>query len=247
MTKAFAILKFFKKRFAGRVREGLVFRLALVQVISFLLLSSSNSEAQRSYFFGHTTDATPVNISLRDKDAVLDFKIPKAYLTFSENWSGGLQDFLVLEASFPSMTPLSFAGGDVNKPDALVIHLHSYSRTGAKFSTRGTIDFFASQVWTYVGDTQDKIGRSYRHYLAKRDLEKPRDDDRFGKEYFVADDRDAYLECFLEAQNPNMGCSLFADYAKSLSLTIQFRRSQFEHWPEFYQSVVTLFDSLRPG
>ncbi|WP_375415229.1 hypothetical protein [uncultured Bradyrhizobium sp.] len=149
----------------------------------FFLILSDGSFAQGIYYFGHTTDPVPIEIALRDKTETFHFKIPKAYLTFSENWTGGVQDFLVLETSFPSMAPLSTVAGDVNELGALVIHLHSYPRTGADPNVRKTIDFLISNMWSYIGDFSDKNGRSYKHYVYKQDDQKWKDQKRLVKDF----------------------------------------------------------------
>jgi hypothetical protein len=128
--------------------------------LSFLILSPS-ADAQRTYYFGRSTNVTPVDIAIQDKDEILNFKVPKAYLTFSKNWSGGLQEFFVLEANFPSMHPLSLAESSVKDTDALFIDLHSYSYTGADLSTRKTISFFIEDRWTLIGSVTKRDGRSY--------------------------------------------------------------------------------------
>ncbi len=63
--------------------------------------------------------------------------------------------------------------------------------------------------------------------------------------FFVVDGRNVYIECFREILNPHVGCRGFADYGNNLSLTFQFRRNQFERWPDFYEAIVNLLNSLR--
>jgi hypothetical protein len=213
-----------------------------------LFFASSNAEAQRPYYFGRTADLTPVNVTLQDTDAVLHFRIPKAYLTFSQNWSGGLQEFLVIEASFPSMAPLALPEGDIKHTSALIIDLHSHSSTGAKYSTEKAINFFIKDRWILVQDVKDKAGRAYQYYVDKRDVNKRDDITQLLKESFVVDGQHIYFECLREFLNPSVGCSGFADYGSNLTLTFHFPRSQFERWPEFYEAAVRLLNSFRePG
>ena len=220
--------------------------IARFTAIVFCLFSIPlSAEAQRSYYFGQSTDPAPVELAIQDKDEVLHFSIPKAYLIFSENWSGGLQDFFVLETVFPSMVPRSLAGIDANNADVLVIDFHSYANTGANYSTRKTIDFFVKEKWARVESALVKNGRSYQYYVEKRDVEKRFDNHSLIKEFYVADGQDIYFECFRELSNPHVGCHGFADYGKNLSLSFAFRRSQFERWPEFYDAVVRLLNSFR--
>lgn len=51
----------------------------------------------------YTTNMEPVEITLQNSPAVL--RIPKAYLTFRENWKGGEQEFVVVEFTYPDMAP----------------------------------------------------------------------------------------------------------------------------------------------
>jgi hypothetical protein len=194
----------------------------------------------RAYYFGRTTDTTPIQISLRDKAVVRTFSIPKNYMTFSENWAGGAQDFIVVEVRFPSMMPV-----DDRSPSTsdLVVRVHSFARTGANFSTEKTVEFYKSERWSFAGEFLDKDGHSYERYLEKRQSHKLHS--RQYKEFFVEADGKRYLECLHEDQNREVGCSLFSDYGESLSLVIQFKRSQFERWPAFYSAVVNLLDSFR--
>jgi hypothetical protein len=213
-----------------------------------LFFASSSVEAQRPYHFGRTADLTPVNLALQDTDAVLHFRIPKAYLTFSTNWSGGLQTFIVIESSFPSMAPLALPESEIKHTDALIIDLSSHFSTGAKYSTEKAIDFLIKDSWALIGNMKDKAGRSYQHYVNKRDINKRDDVTQFLKESFVVDGAHIYFECLREFLNPNVGCSGFADYGSNLTLTFHFRRSQFERWPEFYEAAVSLLNSFRvPG
>lgn len=220
----------------------------LAVLIACLFFASSSVEAQRPYYFGQTTDLTSVNISLQDTNVVINFKIPKAYLTFSANWSGGLQDFIAIASSFPSMRPLALPEGEVKHTAALIINLSSHSSTGAKYSTEKAIDFFIKDRWTLVQNVKDKAGRSYRYYLDKRDVDKRDDVTKLLKESFVVDGQHIYFECLREFSNPNVGCSGFADYGSNLTLTFHFPRSQFERWPEFHEAAVRLLNSFRePG
>jgi hypothetical protein len=212
--------------------------------IAFLLSVSLSASAQQSYF-GRSVDPGPVELSIRDKDEVLYFSIPKAYLTFSKNWFGGLQDFVVLEAVFSSMVPRSLAKVESNNTDALVIDLHSYAHTGANYSTRKTIDFFIKDRWALVENDLVISGRKYQYYVEKSDVEKRHDSTRLIKEFYVADGQNIYFDCFREPSNPHVGCIGVADYGKNLSLSFIFKRSQFERWPQFYDAVVRLLNSLR--
>jgi hypothetical protein len=213
-----------------------------------LFFAPSNVEAQRPYYFGRTTNVTPINVSLQDTDTILHFRIPKAYLTFSQNWSGGLQEFLVIESSFPSMAPLALPEGEIKHTDALIIDLHSHSSTGATYTTKKAIDLFIKDRWAFVQAIKDKAGRSYKYYVDKRDVDKRDDITQLLKESYVVDGQHIYFECLREFLNPNVGCSGFADYGKNLTLTFHFRRSQFERWPEFYEAAIRLLNSFRqPG
>src|SRR5258706_409188 len=61
------------------------------------------ADGPRPYYFGQTTDATPVNLAMQDADGIVQLRIPKSYLSFSENWKGGLQTVVNLEVVAPKM------------------------------------------------------------------------------------------------------------------------------------------------
>jgi hypothetical protein len=213
--------------------------------IAFCLFSVPLSASAQQSYFGRSVDPGPVELSIQDKDEILYFSIPKAYLTFSKNWLGGLQDGFVLETVFPSMVPRSLARVESNNTDALVINLYSFAYTGANQSTRKTIDFFIKDRWALVESALVKNSGTYQYYVEKSDVEKRHDSARLIKEFYVVSGQDIYFECFRELSNPHVGCHGVADYGKNLSLSFAFRRSQFERWPEFYDAVVRLLNSLR--
>src|SRR5205814_1209187 len=53
--------------------------------------------------FALTTDPTPVEFTIRERR----FRVPKAYLEFKSEWTGGKTDSLFLQALLPSMDPPS--------------------------------------------------------------------------------------------------------------------------------------------
>src|SRR5687768_14901615 len=67
----------------------------LYQVVTF----SSN--------VGYSKDTRPIELKLVDQsgNAVLDLRVPKAYLTWTPNWGGGKQEFLKIQAFLPDMQP----------------------------------------------------------------------------------------------------------------------------------------------
>ena len=216
----------------------------LAALAACLFFVTSNVEAQRAYF-GQTTDPTPVDVAIQDKNEILNFRIPKMYLTFSKNWNGGLQEFLVLEVLFPSMAPRSSVANTITiGPDVLVINLEFFYNTGAENSIPKLIRYFVADQWAFVEDITDNKGRRYKYYVNKRDVEK-RQDSTLLKEFFVPDEQGIYFECLREAANPHVGCSGVLNYGQNLSLRFQFRRSQFERWPEIRDAAIALLNSLR--
>jgi hypothetical protein len=215
-------------------------------LVACLFFATSNVEAQRPHYFGRTTDPTPVDVAIQDKSEILHFRIPKMYMTFSENWKGGLQEFLVLEVLFPSMAPRSSVANSITTgPDVLVINLESFYNTGAENNIPKLIRYFVADQWAFVEDITDNKGRRYKYYVNKRDVEKRQDSTLLIKEFFVPDGQDIYFECLREAANPHVGCSGVVNYGQNLSLRFQFRRSQFERWPEIREAALTLLNSLR--
>jgi hypothetical protein len=219
----------------------------LAALAACLFFASSHVEAQRPYYFGRTTDPTPIDVAIQDKSEILHFRIPKMYMSFSENWKGGLQEFIALELLFPSMAPLSSATDNsiTGESEALVVNLQSFYNTGGNYNIPNLIRYYIRDQWTFIEKITDKRNHQYKYYVNQRDVEKRNDDTRLIKEFFVPDEQDIYFECLKEAANPHVGCSGFVNYGQNLLLRFQFKRSQFERWPEIRGAAVTFLNSLR--
>ena len=71
----------------------------------FYVVIKAEREGRLFYLpaFALTTDPTPVEFTIRDRR----FRVPKAYLEFKSEWTGGKTDLLFLQALLPSMDPPS--------------------------------------------------------------------------------------------------------------------------------------------
>src|SRR5262245_64823695 len=106
----------------------LLFRLMLAISVAGSLFAIETGPIVRlsaaPLYSGRTQDPTPVELTMQDRDAVIRFKIPKMYMTFSPNWSGGMQQVVVFEVVFPGMSP---AGNrSLASAEALVIGMCSF-------------------------------------------------------------------------------------------------------------------------
>jgi hypothetical protein len=63
-------------------------KLALLTV--FLFSASSNAETQSHSYFGRTTNPTPIDVAIQDKNEIVHFMIPKVFMTFAKT---GMVDF----------------------------------------------------------------------------------------------------------------------------------------------------------
>jgi hypothetical protein len=227
---------------------SVVTRWKLATFVVLLFFSSSNAETQSRSYFGRTTDPTPVDVAIQDKNEIVHFTIPKVFMTFSKNWEGGLQSGITLEVIYPSMAALSASRSTMIGSDVVVINLQSLAYTGADTRISKLLSIMTTKQWTFVEDVADSKGRSYRSYVNKRDVEKKDNESSLLPEFFVphvSDVDDVYFECLRERSNPLVGCSEFVNYGQTLLLRIQFKRSQFEKWPEIRDAVIRLLDAFR--
>jgi hypothetical protein len=96
---------------------------------------------------------------MQDKDAVIRFKIPKMYMTLSPNWSGGMQNVIVLAVAFPGMSPAGQRS--LASPEVLVIGLHSFAHTGADYNVARLLRWNMDNEWAHVGQEIDRTGHAY--------------------------------------------------------------------------------------
>ena len=195
-------------------------------------------------YSGRTQDPTPVQLTMQNKDAIIRFKIPKMYMTLSPNWKGGMQDVIAIEVVFPSMAPAgrrSLASADV-----LAISLYSFAHTGGDLFSR-LLQYHQSNDWTKVGQETDGTGERYSIYVAHSNVEKWKDPSASVKEYIVPDNSQVgvYFECYREKINPFVGCLCLTKFGQNLSLSVAFRRSQFERWREILRAVEGLLVSFK--
>src|SRR4051812_3207039 len=128
-------------------------KLAILLIVLFS--ASSNAETQTRSYFGRTTDPTPVDIAIQDKNEIVRFTIPKVFMTFSKNWEGGLQSWITLEVIYPSMTALSASRNSTKAPDILIINLQSFVDTGADYNIPKMLPKKASDQWALVENITD--------------------------------------------------------------------------------------------
>jgi hypothetical protein len=205
----------------------------------------SSAEMQSRSYFGRTTDPTPVDIALQDKNEIIHFTIPKVFMTFSKNWKGGLQSGITLEVIYPSMAAVSATRNSSSGSDVVVINLDSFADMGGNYSVSRIIPLLLKTQWAFVEDVRDGQGRSYRMYVNKEDVEKRKIESYLIKEFLVPENGDIYFECLKEISNPHVGCIGTMNYGQTLSLRYIFRRSEFEKWPEIQKAVISLLNSFR--
>src|SRR5882757_2029394 len=198
-------------------------KLAILTVLLFS--ASSNAETQSRSYFGRTTDPTPVDIAVQDKNEIVHFTIPKVFMTFSKNWDGGLQSGITLEIIYPLMAALSATRNSSSGPDVVIINLFSFANSGADYSIPKMLPKKASDQWAFVENITDNAGRSYRVYVNKGDVEKREDQTRLITEFLVPDSSEMYFECIRDISNPHVGCNATVNYGENLVLNFLFKRA----------------------
>lgn len=224
----------------SRVRN---LKLAILAVCLFS--ASSNAETQSRPYFGRTADPTPVDIAIQDKNEIVHFSIPKAFMTFSKNWDGGLQSGITIEVIYPSMAALSASRNSTRGADVVIINLQSFVHTGADYSIPQMLPKKISDQWAFTENVTDTKRRSYRVYVNKGDVEKRKNQNQLITEFLVPDSSEMYFECIREISNPLVGCNANVNYGENLVLNFQFKRSQFERWPQIREAVLKLLSSFR--
>jgi hypothetical protein len=202
----------------------------------------ANAETQSRSYFGRTTDPTPVDIAVEDKNEIVHFTIPKVFMTFAKNWDGGLQSGITLEVIYPSMAPVSATRNSMAGTDVVIINLDSFANNYNPFKLLSIL--IASQ-WTFIENVAGRDGRSYRLYINKQDVEKRKDESSTIEEFFVPEGGGIYLKCLRQLFNPHVGCSGIVNYGQNLSLNFHFRRSEFDKWLEIQKAVISLLNSFR--
>jgi hypothetical protein len=218
-------------------------KLALLSI--FLYSASSNAETQSRSYFGRTTDPTPVDIAVQDKNEIVHFTIPKVFMTFAKNWDGGLQSGITLEVIYPSMAAVSATRNSSPGPDVVIINLFSFANTGADYSIPKMLPKKMSDQWAFVENITDNERRSYRVYVNKGDVEKRKDQNGLITEFLVPDSNEMYFECIRDISNPHVGCNATVNYGENLVLNFLFKRTQFERWPDIREAVFKLLNSFR--
>lgn len=193
---------------------------------------------------GRIQDPTPVELTMKDKDAIVRFKIPKMYMTLSPNWRGGMQSVIAIEVVFPAMAPAGKRS--LASPEVLAISLYSSANTAADVSR--LLRWKLENDWSHVGREMDRIGKEYSVYVARSNIAEWKNPDALVKEYLIPDDSPdgaVYLECYRERSNPFVGCSSSTTFGKDLLLVVSFRRSQLEKWREMRRAAEDLLISFK--
>jgi len=220
-----------------------------VAVVCCAFFREAPDAERRPYYFGRTTDPTPVEVTLQDRDQLIRFKIPKVYMTFSDNWKGGVQNFIALETIFPSMAPLSATRSSSRGTDVVAIDLHSYAYTGADNNVSRILEWEMGTQWTLMDRIADQSGQEYLVYVRKGDENKRFMPNMMVTEFLVpdrgGDQPDIYFDCLREEGNPAVGCIANSNFGRNLSLEFIFRRTELRHWPEIRDAVMSLLNGFK--
>jgi len=204
---------------------------------------------ERPYYFGRTTDPTPVEVALQDRGELIRFKTPKVYMTFSDNWQGGEQDFIVLETIFPSMAPLSATRSSESGTDVVIIDLHSFEYTGADKNVSRILRWKIVTQWTLVERIIDRSGQKYLVFVRKGEENKRFMPNGVMSEFLVPDlggeQGDIYFDCLRVEWNPRAGCTGKSNFGHNLSLEFSFSRVQLHRWREIKGAVIKLLNDFR--
>jgi hypothetical protein len=223
-------------------------RAILIAVICRALLASGAEAQQRPYYFGRTKDPTPVEVALQDRDQLILFKIPKVYMTFSDNWKGGVQDFIYLETIFPSMAPVSATRWSGDDADVVAIDLMSYANTGADKNVSRELKWEIATQWTLVDRITDESGQKFLVYVANTDVAKRAVRNVIIDEYLLPDSAkhpDIYFKCLRKEGNFLLRCRAHSNFGQNLSLEFNFEHTELQRWQEIRDAVIKLLNGFR--
>jgi len=211
--------------------------------------ASGAGAQEQSYYFGRTTDLTPVEVALQDRGELIRFKIPKVYMTFSDNWQGGVQDFIHMQTIFPSMAPLSATRSSERGADVVIIDLMSHGSTEGDNNVSRSLKWEIATQWTLMERTADRSGEKYLVYVDKGKEKTWYMRNVIMKEYLVpdlgGDQPDIYFDCLRVEENPGAGCGGQSNFGHNLSLEFIFSRHQLHRWREIQEAVVNLLNGFR--
>jgi hypothetical protein len=208
----------------------------LLSVIAVNFEAEPLAAEQRPYYFGRTSDQTLVHLQMRDGDEILHFRLRKAYLNFSPNWEGGLQDVISIAVIYPSMRPLGDTDKSLADADVLSIKLYSWAYTGARFNVKSLLKRKIEREWALAGQLND----SFRIYddLTDRKL-------RIAREYLVPISKtpeDIFFQCY-KSKSPIAGCEAISGFGGQVELNFLFRRSELAKWPDMREAVKAFLTS----
>jgi hypothetical protein len=190
---------------------------------------------------GISGDMRPVEMYSQTASGYAYWKIPKAYLTFTPNWSGGKQDFIDVEAAIywesDEMPPWSKAGrGDATgrKPDdKLFVHISG----AGNFSGRRWWETFVLPRLEVVGAVGDLIEYRYRPGPGAMSsaVYAPREQGNYTM----------HFECVRNSYGNLLGCKTRTDYTRDIALEYVFSSNHISRWKEIDAKARALVDSFR--
>lgn len=231
----------------------------IVSVFCFvgpLLLTSALAHAQDLHPFidpwgqtdanyGYSRSTKPIEIELWNPSTSIHLTIAKAYLTFKPNWSGGRQDFVVLEAALPDLNPVVLDSREmVAAEDRVFVRLRA--------SIRGGTPQFAKRVLSRLRKSSEDEEFAWYHEKSVFDSfgvphVKP-DDDEFAVPLEQVGNPQVLFDCLLPAPNRKVGCKVYnevaATDAATVGLNYQIRRSELKRWREIDSAVRKLVTSF---
>lgn len=152
------------------VRSAFLISLRLILLVITVVSAVVIASAQTSYYFGRTKDPTPVKLSTQDKTTLINFTIPKVYMTFSENWKGGLQDVITFEFIFPSLQPLSASRTSTTGLDVVIVSIYALSHRGGNYNIADVLRRNEKTLWDFAG-TAARASGQFKLYRSKEDKE----------------------------------------------------------------------------
>ena len=137
------------QRWRFRVTLGLIAVAVLTFLFTFIRVNHQLGGVSTVY----TADMEPIDILL---DGKVSLRIPKAYLTDPQNWHGGVQDTVNIEATLPDLKPVGLTQ-DQSESKKVWIYLSegSENRVGP---TRQAMEQFKNTT-KYLEDSGYKIGK----------------------------------------------------------------------------------------
>ena len=202
----------------------------------FYVLVRAEREGRLFYLpaFALTTDPTPVEFTIRDRR----FRVPKAYLEFKSEWTGGATDSLYLQALLPNMDPPSEKNLDEFKGIGMRNQILVTIENAEKWRELEDVDrWYLGEI---VADTKVEIrGLGLVRYnfamrLRREQLFIPLDRHPHIR-YFTCDVEDKFIKF------PN--CGVFFYWDRKINIAYHFSKDYLPRWREVHDSVVHLVNA----